>query len=132
MITYNVNASTTSTTKIYVGNRGKPTNVTGCSSWSYNVNTKILSVDAVHNSPTDIGVEWKAGNPLDDDVVQDYINRTYPPIVDMMGVVLLVLSGTLIFCAMNNVPIDTKTILDMLLIAIILGIGAYVLTYFTF
>ena len=72
------------------------------------------------------------GNPLDDDVVQDYINRTYPPIVDMMGVVLIVMSAVLIFCSMNNIPIDTKMILDMLLVAIILGLGAYVLTYFTF
>ena len=128
---YTVNAATntTSTTRIHVGKRGKPINVTGESAWSYDVNTKILSVDAEHNSPAYIVIEWQAE---DIDIVQDYINRTYPPIVDMMGVVLVVMAAVLIFCGMNNIPVDTKMILDMLLVAIILGLGAYVLTYFTF
>ena len=127
-IDYTVNAptSTISTTKIYVGAKGKPTNVTGGSSWSYNKNLKTVSIDVEHHSPAYIVIEWHQ------DIVQEYINRTYPPIVEMFGVVLIVMACVLIFSAMNGTPIDTNTILDMLLIAIILSLGAYVLTYFTF
>lgn len=59
-IDYTVNAPTevTSTTKIYVGSKGRPSNVTGATSWSYNSNLKIVTVNVLHQSPSDIGLEW--------------------------------------------------------------------------
>jgi len=59
-IDYTVNAPTdvTSTTKIYVGSKGRPSNVSGATSWSYNSNFKIITVNVLHQSPADIGLEW--------------------------------------------------------------------------
>ncbi len=46
----------TSTTVVYVGDEGKPTNVSGAISWSYNNKTKIVTIDVFHNSSEEIVV----------------------------------------------------------------------------
>jgi hypothetical protein len=52
---------TTSTTEICTATKGKPTSVEGATSWSYDTNTKILSVTAQHSGPKTIIVRWGEG-----------------------------------------------------------------------
>lgn len=67
--TFTVSATSgqTSTTKIYVGDKGQPKDVIGAASWSYNASTKILTVIAVHSSSTIIIVKWKLPGDINDD-----------------------------------------------------------------
>jgi len=125
---YTVNAPTdvTSTTKIYVGSKGRPSDVSGATSWAYNSNLKIVTVNILHYSPSNIVLEWS------DDVVQDFINRTYLPSVDMMGVVLIIIAAIMIFSVMNGLPVDIDLIVQALLVTIILSLGIYILSYFRF
>jgi len=60
VITFVISAPSgnTSTTKVYVGDKGKPTSVSGATSWSYNEATKILTITVVHSSPATITVDW--------------------------------------------------------------------------
>ncbi len=58
-VTVNAPTDTTSITEIYVGLHGLPTDVTGGSSWSYNKNTKIVSIEAEHHSPAYIALIFK-------------------------------------------------------------------------
>ena len=122
-IDYTVNAptSTTSTTKIFVGEKGKPTNVAGCSSWSYNKNLKTVSVDVEHNSPAYIVVEWHR------DIVQEYINRTYLPIIGMISIVVLAMITTVILGAMGGTPIDVYLIFEIITVIILMSLGGAIL-----
>jgi hypothetical protein len=49
---------TQSITKVYVGVEGRPSEVKGCDSWSYNGGSKILTIRVNHDSPRDVEVEW--------------------------------------------------------------------------
>lgn len=50
----------TSTTKIYVGDRGNATEVYGETSWSYNSGAHILTVTKTHASTASIGISWES------------------------------------------------------------------------
>jgi len=50
----------TSTTKIYVGDKGSPDSVTGESSWSYDEGTRILTINVIHASPAEVVIDWEA------------------------------------------------------------------------
>jgi hypothetical protein len=56
--------SGTSITKIYVGNRGEPTDVTGETTWSYDSGTHITTITRTHASSHAIVVSW-SGAPGD-------------------------------------------------------------------
>ena len=56
--TVSTKSERTSTTKVYAGYKGRPTSVTGASSWSFDNTTKILTVISIHPSPATIIVEW--------------------------------------------------------------------------
>lgn len=55
-------ASGTSTTKIWVGTRGEPSDVIGETSWSYDAGTKICTITRSHASSYDITVQWGGGD----------------------------------------------------------------------
>ncbi len=44
------------THQIYCGMKGKPTSVSGASSWSYNATSKILTIGTIHNSSITIAI----------------------------------------------------------------------------
>jgi len=125
---YTVNAPTdvTSITKIYAGSKGLPSDLSGSTSWSYNSNLKIVTVNVLHQSPSNIIIEWKT------DVVQDWIIKAYHPAVDMMGVVLLIMATIVIFSVLQGLPVDMELIVQAVLATIILSLGIYILTYFRF
>jgi len=55
--------SGTSTTKIWVGTRGQPSDVVGESSWSYDSETKIITITRIHDVATyEISVVWGGGD----------------------------------------------------------------------
>jgi len=57
-ITINAPTGTTSTTEIYTASKGKPTSVTGATSWSYDGGTKLLTLTASHSSSVTITIDW--------------------------------------------------------------------------
>jgi PKD repeat protein len=59
----NASAGIMSTTKVYVGDRGQPANVTGATSWSYDDETKIVTVDVLHESVQEISLDWGEHTP---------------------------------------------------------------------
>jgi len=57
-----------STTQFYTYDRGEPLNVSGASSWSYNVSTKILTLNLEHSTDrARIVVYWKISGDIDYD-----------------------------------------------------------------
>jgi len=70
-LTFTVSAlsGATSTTQIYTADKGEPTSVSGASSWSYNSQTKILTLTAQHSSPVTITIDWtpQSGGTIPDD-----------------------------------------------------------------
>lgn len=50
--------SVTSTTKIYVGDKGEPLYVSGATSWSYDAQREIVEVTVTHESAAEIVLEW--------------------------------------------------------------------------
>ena len=126
-LTYTVNAATDveSTTKIYVGSKGRPTNVTGSTSWSYSSALKVVTVDVTHQSPADIAFTWEA-NVVDKEPVSDWLEGAFYPVAEMMGICLVVMGAALIFGAMNN-TFEIGIVVDLLKVAIIMSIGIWIM-----
>jgi hypothetical protein len=55
--------SGTSISKIYVGDKGQPSSITGAASWSYDAPTKILTIYVSHSSTVNIEVQWRVAPP---------------------------------------------------------------------
>jgi len=51
-------SSTISTTKVYCDGKGKPVTLTGASSWSYNIATKIATITVTHSSSQEVTLDW--------------------------------------------------------------------------
>ena len=51
-------SETTSTTKIYVSNKGQPSTIIGATSSSYDIPTKILTMHVSHHSTANIELQW--------------------------------------------------------------------------
>jgi hypothetical protein len=64
-IQVNGTSGTTSTTYVYLGNKGEPTTVTGAS-YTYNSGTKILTLTVTHSSSQEVVLYWLLGD-LDGD-----------------------------------------------------------------
>ena len=58
-LTIDAPSGTTSTTKVYCGNKGKPSSVSGAGSWSYDNSTKILTIIVAHSSHAQIVISWE-------------------------------------------------------------------------
>jgi hypothetical protein len=68
--TINAPSGTTSTTKIYCGDKGEPITVysiNGTLSWDYNASTKILTLNVLHHSPARTMVYWRFLGDVDGD-----------------------------------------------------------------
>lgn len=125
-IAYTVNAATdvTSTTKICVGSKGRPTEVSGSTSWSYSSALKVVTVSVLHQSPADIVFVWENA-PVEEDKVGNWLEYAFYPIVEMMGLTLVVMGAALVFGAMNN-TFDMKVVIDILKVAMIMAIGIWI------
>lgn len=62
-LTINSLSGTTSTTLIYVGDKGEPTSVSGATTWSYNNETKTVTTNILHTSPQEVVLNWTEHNP---------------------------------------------------------------------
>ena len=51
-------SGTTSTTKVYCGDKGAPKTVIGATSWSYDSATKIVTVNVLHSSEQTVILDW--------------------------------------------------------------------------
>lgn len=51
-------SQTTSVTYVYCGSRGEPVSVSGTTSWSYNSNTKIATLNVAHSSWQGVTISW--------------------------------------------------------------------------
>lgn len=74
-LTINAPSGTTSTTKVYCGDKGEPTAVyatNGTLTWSHNASTKILTLNVVHDGPANILVDWKIPGDVNGDGKVDY------------------------------------------------------------
>jgi len=68
--TINAPSETTSTTKVFCGDKGEPITVysiNGTLSWDYNASTKTLTLNVLHDSPTRIVVYWRFPGDIDFD-----------------------------------------------------------------
>ena len=63
----NASAGTTTTTKVYVGDKGQPRSVSGASSWNYDSESAILTIVALHSDPVTITVGWRLQGDIDGD-----------------------------------------------------------------
>lgn len=128
-VAYTVNAATdvTSTTKIYVGSKGRPSEVSGSTSWSYSSDLKVVTVNVLHQSPADIVFLWE-NNPGEDDQVDKWFEKAFYPIAEMMGLTLIVMGAALVFGAMNN-TFEMQVVVDILKVAIIMAIGIWIMTH---
>lgn len=62
-LTINSLSGTTSTTLIYVSDKGKPTSVSGATTWSYNNETKIATTNLLHTGSQEVLLYWIEHNP---------------------------------------------------------------------
>ncbi len=98
IIKFTVTAGTgvESITRIYCGSLGKPTSVTGTSSWSYDDGSKVVTIRVVHHSPETVTVKLA------------YISRKvsnlslYSTIGSMLGLTCVVLAAVLIIRTMQE------------------------------
>ena len=61
-LTLAIDALGASTTKVYCGDKGNVTGVSGATNWTYDGTTKILTIIAIHSGPATITVDWKTTN----------------------------------------------------------------------
>ena len=120
---YVINASTwtQSKTKIFVGTKGKPKSIEGCSSWGFNVANKIITVNVIHQSPAEVEIEW-AEFDAKEFVSQDVI----PSFVMLSGIYILIVFTLIIGAIYGN--IDHKAIAGLFGMSIILPILLWCLT----
>ena len=118
-IHYTVNAPTytLSVTKIYVGNKGKPLDVSGDFSWSYNSNLKIVTVNVLHQSPSNIILEW-ADN--DNEYVDDFTKSIYKSL-ELLGSILTIMSLTLLVGALTG-RFEVKGAIEFVITCMVLAI----------
>ncbi len=62
-LTINSPSGTTSTTLIYVDDKGEPPTVSGATTWSYNNETKIVTTNILHTGPQQVTLDWTDHNP---------------------------------------------------------------------
>lgn len=115
---------TNSKTKIYVGSKGRPSDVRGCASWSYNGNLKIVTVNVLYRSPANIIVKW--------DPVHDWVKSSYSANMDMLWLVVSLVAMGLILSAVRGVPIDLVLLTEFVIGTIILYLGGIILVRFIF
>jgi len=72
-LTLNSLSGTTSTTKVYCGDKGEPKSVWANDTlfWSYNASTMTLSLDVTHVSPIEIVVDWRIPGDVNGDGAVD-------------------------------------------------------------
>ena len=72
-LTVDAPSETISTTKIYSQQITQPSNVEGCTSWSYNIFTKTITIEVQHNSPAYIIITWGQSGIMPDNILQGTI-----------------------------------------------------------
>lgn len=87
-LTFTVSApsGTTSTTKVYVDDKGKPKDVNGASNWFYENGSQVLTITVLHRSSETVEVFWSGWTPPN----VPWSDPTYI-IIGLTAVVLLIL-----------------------------------------
>lgn len=67
VFTVSAPSGTMTTTEVYVGDKRRPNDVSGATSWSYNSTSRSLTINALHSSPITITITWR----LEGDVNRD-------------------------------------------------------------
>ena len=120
---YTINASTwvQSKTKIYIGSKGKPKSIIGCSSWDFSSTNKIITVNVIHESPAEIEIEWAEFD------VQELMTEDVIPSFVMLSNTYILIVFTLIIGAIYG-KLDYKAVVALFGISIILPILLWCLT----
>lgn len=72
-LTIFVSSDQTSTTEVFVAEKGRPKNVADAASWSYDESTRILTVTAIHSGSVVITVKWQFPGDVN---LDDIVNAT--------------------------------------------------------
>ena len=115
---YTVNAptSTTSITKIYLGNKGSPTNVVGANTLGYSIGAKTLTVSIIHSSPQEIEMEWKP------ELSKTWIRNALFPALSFASIILVVMAGAVMMNALSG-NVDPEMIKNIIAVAIVLTLA---------
>ena len=66
-------SDTTSITKIKSNYITRPKEIQGCSSWSYSIFTKTITINVIHNSPANIIISWGSSDIMIENILQGTI-----------------------------------------------------------
>ena len=129
-LTYTVDGPTdvTSTTKIYVGLKGRPTEVTGSTSWSYSSSLKVVTVNCLHESPADIGFTWEQ----DGATTPVWVIQSYRANMDFLWLIVSILIMSLMLSTIRGASIDIAQLMELVFITIGVYIGGYMLIHIVF
>lgn len=86
---------TTSTT-IYVAEKGEPTSVIGTTSWIYNASSKILTIIVVHSSPEEVEVLWEVLGGDPSATLIALIQQNYYLVLGLIGLIPIIVGASMI------------------------------------
>ena len=121
-LTFTISApsGTTSTTKVYVGDKGEPTSVSGATSWSYDDTSKILSITRLHSSPATIEILfWPSGVPS---VIVAFRTNIYITL-GFLAMLPLLFGAILLVGVARGGKFESSSILALLVLSVGLTIG---------
>ena len=128
-ITYMINAATdvTSTTKIYIGSKGKPTEVSGSTSWSYSSSLKVVTVSVLHQSPADITLNWEDD---ENDKAHSRLVDSFGGNMDLLWLIVSLMAAGLMLSALKGIPVDPVILAELVVGTIIVYIGGVIMLQF--
>ena len=125
--TVNASSGTTSTTRIYAPNKGKPHTITGASSWSYSASTETVTVNVAHSSVAEITVAWIVPESI---IIA--IRNNYYLVFSLLSIMPVVLAAViLISMVKRRETVELKEILAVIPVFIVLVIAFIVIHYVT-
>ena len=124
-LTFTVSApsGSTSTTKVYVGDKGQPTSVSGATNWSYDEATKILTITVVHSSPATITVDWIIPPAL----IQTLRNNYYAVMTLISIAPIALVAALLVGLVKGKESLDPKAIFGVITLSTLIIIGYIIL-----
>ena len=128
-ITYTVNAETDvmSTTKIFLGSKGKPSEVSG-GAWSYSSSLKVVTVTVLHRSPADIALIWD-GDSFND-VARSRLVGSLGGNMDLLWLIVSLMAAGLMLSAIRGTPVNPVLLAELVVGTVIVYIGGVILLQF--
>jgi len=116
---------TTSTTTIYIPNKGKPSSVTGALTWSYDAATETLTITAVHNSPVTVEIVWN----IPESVVIAIRTNYYLVFAVISLMPMVMVAAIILHMRRSEEGLDLKKVVGLVPVFIILFIGFIVIHF---